>query len=56
MFSPKLWEVLIPKEFLSNDEFGDISSLSMLVNEYLVFPVSLLVDREIVFVNVVPVL
>ena len=35
--------------------FGEISSLSKLVNENLVFPVSPAVEKETVFENVVPV-
>ena len=55
MFFPTFCDVLIPIEFLSRVEFGEISSLSKLVNENLVFPVSPAVEKETVFENVVPV-
>ena len=54
ILSPTDWDVLIPIEFLSKAELGEISSLSKLVNENLVFPFSPLVEKETVFEKVVP--
>ena len=56
IFFPNFWLVLILNEFLSSEDSGEISSLSKFVNENLVFPFSLDVDKETVLLKVVPVL
>ena len=56
ILSPNFCVVFKPTEFLSRVELGEISSLSRLVNENLVFPFSPDVDKETVLLNVVPVL